>query len=293
VEEVTVTEPDQSRWATLETDGIQCTADYAKALEEQRTIVFICSPTKEHIHQALLAAKIGAHLFIEKPLSHSMEGVEELKKATEGRTVMVGCNMRFHPGPKQVKELLEQNTIGTVTHATIHAASYLPNWRPGSDYTKSYSADPEQGGAILDFIHEIDLALWYLGDATLTNANVQPATAIGLSVDGEATLELAHENGAHSTVSMSFVKQGYERGCSIQGTEGALRWEYGKDVELLGSNGALRESFPEPKGWEPNQMYLDEIASFLQCIENGTAPFSSLQEAEAALTIALAARAHR
>jgi len=60
---------------------------------------FICSPTNLHIKAAIMAAKAGCHLFIEKPLSHSLKNVEELEKISVEKKLitMIGCNMRFHP----------------------------------------------------------------------------------------------------------------------------------------------------------------------------------------------------
>jgi predicted dehydrogenase len=290
---IAIAEPDAERLKAAKTElGVRAFADIREALKEfHPTIVFICSPTKEHVPQALLAVMSGADVFIEKPVSHSLEGMEELETAARDRIAMIGCNMRFHPGPKQVKQLLDAGEIGTVKRARIHAASYLPDWRPGSDYRKNYSADPAQGGAILDFIHEIDLALWYAGPATLSAASVKPATAIGLSVDGEAAMTLAHASGAVSDVTVSFVKKGYERGCDIEGSDGRIVWTFGRGVQLLGADGAEKKFFAEPEEFDFNQVYVDEIRYFLGCSERRAQTFSSLREGKAALTIALAARA--
>lgn len=291
-ENLAMVEPDPVRRAVLEKDmEVETFPDIDVAIAAFRpTIVFVCSPTKEHVPQALLAVQANADVFIEKPLSAGMEGVVELERAAAGRVTMVGCNMRFHPGPRKVQELVEAGAIGGVTHARFHTASYLPDWRPQTDYKKSYSADPLQGGVILDCIHEIDLALWICGAATLESATVTPATGIGLTVDGEAVIRLLHAGNVRSDVSMSFVTKGYERGCVIEGEQGRICWEYGKDVRLEERDGRVRETFPEPPGYESNQMYVDEIAYFLECVENRSPTFCGLREGKAALAIALAAR---
>lgn len=256
--------------------------------------VFICSPTKEHIPQAIAAAKSNAHLFIEKPLSHTMEHVDELKRLVADQKnliTMVGCNMRFHPGPKMVKELLEKEVIGKVTHAEIQTYSYLPDWRPNQDYRKSYSADPLQGGAILDCIHEIDLALWYLGPGTLQSASTVPATDIGLTVEGQADLVIDHEQGATSAVHLSFMHKGHKRSCTIAGERGTISWDIAKKtVEHTDTAGNLCESFAEPDAWELNNMYKDEVAYFLKHVQNGEPTFSPLTKGREALAIAIAAR---
>lgn len=289
---IAIMEPDSVKRAELGKElDIETFHDASGAISAFRpTIVFVCSPTKEHVAQALLAVRANADVFIEKPLSHAMEGIEELERAAKGRIIMIGCNMRFHPGPRKVKEWIDGGAVGRVLRARIHAASYLPDWRPRDDYHSSYSADPLQGGAILDFIHEIDLALWYCGSAKLLHAAVKTASEIGLTVDGEAVMKLGHAPGASSEISVSFLKKGYERGCAIEGTGGGITWEYGKGVRLERKDGSEMEFFSEPPQYEPNRMYLDEIAYFLECVENRSQAFSGLGEGKAALTIALAAR---
>ena len=253
-------------------------ADYSDLEEaitkENPNVVFICSPSKLHIKQALLAAKQNCHLFIEKPLSHTLDGIDELKKEVAKRnlTCMVGCNMRFHPGPKRVKEELERGDIGDIKTATVYTGSYLPDWRPQQDYKKSYSADLEQGGALLDCIHEIDLALWYFGEATLKEATLKPATTLGIDVEGTADLTLEHASGCTSHVHLSFMEKEYRRFCDIEGIKGKIHWDIAKDSSDF------------------NQCYIDEITYFLECIEKNQIPMGNLKEAEVALRIALEAK---
>ncbi len=265
-----------------------------KALTEfQPQIVFICSPTKYHIQQALESVRCGAHVFIEKPISHTVEVVDEL--ANEARKkkvfVMVACNMRFYPGPQKVKELIEAQSIGTVIAARLKTGSYLPSWRPQQDYRKSYSADKNQGGAILDCIHEIDLALWYSGPATLQSAITLPATHIGLDVDGLAEILLRHDSGVVTSLHLNFIQKNIDRYCEIVGSSGTIRWDFVRGcVELFGESGKLESLFEQPADWERNHAYIREIFYFLECLQKNITPMSSVEEGKAALDIALAAQ---
>lgn len=276
-------------------NGVVEYADFETALEETKPdIVFICSPTKYHIDQSLLAAKKNAHLFIEKPLAADEEHTDDLLQEVQKRNLvcMVGCNMRFHHGPATVKRLIDEGAIGSIISATVSTGSYLPNWRPQQDYRKSYSADPLQGGAILDCIHEIDLALWYAGPARLTACQTQSAAEIGLpEVVGTADLTLAHASGATSSVHLSFTEQVYKRSCLITGERGTIHWDITKkEVEVCNAGGAIIALEYEPENYDMNQMYIDEIRHFLQCCQNHDAPQGNLAEASSALHIALAAK---
>ena len=180
-------DPDPQVGATVAREsGIPVTSSIDEVWEWSHAIALIAAPTNHHIELALAAAQTGCHLFIEKPLSHTLENLSPIVEEVERRGLvsMVGCNMRFHPGPSQVKWWLNDGIIGKIMSARIQTGSYLPGWRPQQDYRTSYSASQEWGGAVLDCIHEIDLALWLLGDGTVTAAVTRPASSLELKTDG-------------------------------------------------------------------------------------------------------------
>ena len=89
------------RNATVErTYGIRSFANLDDALSEGPDAVFVTNPNTLHLQVALAAARAGCHLFIEKPLSHSLEGVDELIEIVESKKLVafVGYQFRFHPG---------------------------------------------------------------------------------------------------------------------------------------------------------------------------------------------------
>jgi predicted dehydrogenase len=267
--------------------------DFDTALKEfQPDVVFVCTPPALHMPYAIAAAKSGADLFIEKPLSHALGGYDELVKLVEQKSLvcMVGCNMRFHVGPEHIKRLLEEDAIGTVLSARLETGSYLPRWRPG-DYRQSYSSDSQQGGALLDQIHEIDLALWYFGPASVVGSAVVNADCIDIPVDGIAEVLLRHDTGVVSSVQLSFLQQNYKRRCEIVGSSGTIEWDIRrKCVDLYGSDGLLKSSYEDPPDWEVNQAFISEIAYFLQCIQSRERPHPSLLEGKAALDVSLSVR---
>jgi len=276
-----------------EETGAEIFNDFDKVLNQDIDVCFICSPSSLHIEQSVAAAQKGWHLFIEKPLSHNSDKITELEKIIEEKKLisLVGCNMRFHPGPKKVKELLEKKSIGKVLFADIYAGSYLPEWRPSTDYRMSYSGRKELGGgAILDCIHEIDLAFWYSG-AGREVFGIAERLSLDIETEDVAILILRHANNILSEIHLDYVQRTYERGCKIVGENGSIFWDFNsKQVKLYRAKEKEWETFLQPEDWEINKMYLDETQHFLDCLEKNEQTICPVSQAAQVLKIALAAK---
>lgn len=288
-------DPDTAALRALQDEtGACCCDDLQDVWRRHPQVAIVTAPTNLHVELALAAARQGCHLFIEKPLSHSLDGIDALlgKAARRRLVTMVACNMRFHPGPITVKRLIEEGAVGRVIAARVHTGSYLPCWRPWQDYRHSYSASPEWGGAILDLIHEIDLALWYFGPGRVAAAAYLPADVIGLETDGLAEILVRHESGVLSSLHLNFMQRDYRRSCQVIGSEGTIYWDFeDRRVRVYGAEGGLSAEYPEPPGWEANQMYLDELSHFLECVRSGRPTVNPVTGGRDALQLALAAKA--
>ena len=116
--------------------------------DKQWSVVFVCSPSRFHLEQALVCAEHGADLFIEKPLSHTIDDVYKLMKLVKLKklTTMVGSNWKFYPLFQKIKELLDAGVIGRILSARCQFGAYLPDWHPWEDYRQGYSANKKLGG---------------------------------------------------------------------------------------------------------------------------------------------------
>jgi predicted dehydrogenase len=286
--------PSALETAHSETNAV-CFSDLDRLWEQQPDVAIITTPSNLHVELALEAAKHNCPLFIEKPVSHTLDGLDELCAEAEqrGLITMVGCNMRFHPGPAQVKQLLDEAAIGQVVSARIHTGSYLPGWRPGTDYRQSYSAQVALGGGvILDCIHEIDLALWYFGPGEVLAAVSLPATSIGLAVEGLAEILIRHRNEVLSSVHLNFIQRDYQRSCEVIGSDGSIYWNFSEGKVRCYRPHQDVQVIDQPADWTVNQMFVDEIRYFLDCVRTKTQSVNNLQCAMDTLKLALAAKAY-
>lgn len=134
--------------------------DLAEALAaENPDYVVIANATKQHYDSLATLARLGytGTVLVEKPVFDRYVEIRPL----DFRKTFVAYNLRFHPVVQRLKALLEGEKALSVQ---AYVGQYLPDWRPASDYRRSYSASAEQGGgALRDLSHELDYLTWILG----------------------------------------------------------------------------------------------------------------------------------
>ena len=73
----------------------------------------------------------------------------------------VACPLRYSAALQYVKQNIDFSKSFSVRAIS---SSYLPDWRPGQDYRKCYSAHRDMGGGVgIDLIHEWDYLTWLFG----------------------------------------------------------------------------------------------------------------------------------
>jgi predicted dehydrogenase len=270
----------------------ECFSTIETALESFKPdAVLVCSPPVHHVAQAIQALRSGAHVFVEKPLSDRLNGVEELKveAAKRGTTVQVGYNLRFHPPIQKLKQLADEKAVGKILWAQVEAGSYLPDWRPWQDYRKSYTARRELGGGILlDGSHEIDYLTWLLGGPGEVACMSGHISALEVNVEDCATILLAFPDGARADVHVDFIQRTYSRQCTLVGPEGKLHWDFTANAVQIVRPAGKCETLQFDS--EVNGMYVAELENFLESAETGTQPRFGLEAAILTLKVALAAR---
>lgn len=138
-----------------------CYSELSEALSRwQPNYVVVANRTGEHFHTVEALAQDGFRgcVLIEKPLfEHPVEMPEN-----NFSHVAVGYNQRCHPLLRRLKSFVED--AGNILTAHVYVGSYLPHWRPDSDYRECYSAKRKEGGGVLrDLSHELDYVLWLFG----------------------------------------------------------------------------------------------------------------------------------
>jgi predicted dehydrogenase len=262
-----------------------------EALAEGPSAVVISNPTSLHIPVAIRAAEAGCHLFLEKPLSHTLDGVPELSKlvAERGTVATVAYNLRFHPMIQRLRQVVINGEIGKILSVRAWVGQYLPDWHPGEDYRASYMAKPELGGGvILTLSHELDYLRWLFGRVAEVTAVARSTSNLEMSTDSVAEITMLFENDVLAQVHLDCLQRTPSRGCEFNGTEGTVRADVMDSVLEILRPAAAPERIVVPKA-DSNQTYMDELRDFLGCVRGGGAPQVRFEEGIATLKVALAA----
>jgi predicted dehydrogenase len=290
----------QSTLPNDELAGFLVETDLQKALSHQPDAVIVSNPTSLHLDVAIPAAEAGCHLFLEKPISHTLERVDELRAAVShgGGQVLVGFQYRFHPGLQKVRTLVSSGMIGRPLSARAHWGEYLPGWHPWEDYRQGYSARSDLGGGvILTLCHPLDYLRWILGEVKEVWAFTSRSSDLVLEVEDTAEIGLRFSNGALGSVHLDYNQQPPAHQLEIVGTQGTIRWDNtdgavalykaGEDSSTTAPPGWDR--IPAPPKFKRNEMFQAEMEHFLSIVNGDALPLCTLEDGIRALQLALAA----
>lgn len=249
----------------------------------------VCTPPNTHIHYLIKALNNNSHVFIEKPLSNSLNNVLQIQKLTTKKSlqVFVGYNFRFDSGLRKTKKLLEQKIIGKIISFDAYEGWYLPKWRPWQNYRKSYTGSKTLGGGIiLDGSHEVNYLQWLGGTISQVFSYNAKIPSLSVETEGIAEALLKFKSGAIGRVHLDFLNPIYNRHCEILGEKGSIVWSF--ENKTLTINKIKGKKTSQKYGTDNNQMYKDEIKYVIKCINGKPNELLSLDEAIKSLKISLA-----
>ncbi len=186
------------------------------ATDPEVDVVYVATTHPSHHAAAMLAIESGKALLVEKPFT--MDAVEALDIVTAAREcgtfVMEAMWARFNPHMVAVREVVASGVLGEIVTVIADHAQWFPH------DPKHRLFDPAVGGgALLDLgIYPVSFASMVLGTPSHVTARSTPAFT---GVDGQTSIVLEHDSGAHALLSTTLRAAGSNR-ASIIGTEGRI-----------------------------------------------------------------------
>lgn len=254
----------------------------------------VTNPASLHVRTGLGLAEQGIHLFIEKPISSTLDGVDALINLCHQRrlVLLVGYSFRFYRPLQVMRETLAEGRIGRVLALRAEVGQYLPEWRPGMDYRQSVSARRDLGGGVvLELSHELDYARWLLGEVATVSAQLGRLSDLEMDVEDTAEIILRFCSGAMGSIHMDMVQRPAIRTCRVIGTDGTLAWDGNcHQVQLFSNETGTWSDLHLAGPIDRNEMYMAELRHFLECVRGDDSPSVSGDDARRVLEVALAAK---
>jgi predicted dehydrogenase len=274
--------------------GVEVYAELDAALAKNPDVVFVTNPSSLHVDITRRALEAGAHVLVEKPLSHSLGGIAELVGASRerGQVGYVAYQLRFHPGFLRIQELMQQDLLGRILFAEATVGEYLPGFHPYEDYRRMYAARRELGGGVtLSQIHEIDLLLALLGRPERVFSLGGKLSSLDIDVDdvSSSLLEFRGAEGRMLPVRLhqDFLQRPADRRFTLVGERGKVEWSLSnRNLRRWGSEGELCETHDYAE-LPRNRLFEAELSHFLSCVEQGEAPNVSLAAGAESVAVAL------
>jgi len=114
-----------------------------------------------------------------------------------------------------IKEKIQFLNNRALNEVNVYCGSYLPEWRPGIDYKKSYSANPELGGGVhRDLIHELDYLYWLFGQPKAVNRFLRSQSSLAISSFDYANYLLDYD-GFSANVILNYFRRDAKRSMEL------------------------------------------------------------------------------
>ena len=252
--------------------------------------VLVCTPTDTHAGLIERAAWAGKAVFCEKPIALDVERTRACLSVVEetGATLMIGFNRRFDPHFRALHESVASGAVGAPEQIVVISRDPAP---PPLDYLR------RSGGLFKDMtIHDLDIARWLMGEefftvtaraAALTHDDVREAGDVDT-----ATVVLQTADGRSATILNSRrAAYGYDQRVEVHGERGmaSARNERPADIEVATAGGFNAPPLHDFFMTRYREAYGAEIAAFVACVRDGTAPVPTGADGLAALVLAEAA----
>lgn len=264
-------------------------ADFQDVLDGSPAAVVIATPAPLHVVQARELVSRAIPVLVEKPLSTSMEGIDELIALAEQQQVAVAVAyvLRCHPVIDAMRVAVTAGEIGRPQELVLQSGQCFPFYRPA--YRETYYARRATGGgAIQDALtHFLNAAEWIVGPVTQVQADAQRLMLEG--VEGEDTVHvLARHGEVLSAFALNQHQAANESTLTIVGTQGVLKGE-------LHTNTVRLQKVPQGSwtdlaipGMDRDDLFVKQANYFLDCVDGSCPPLCSLSEAASTLATQLA-----
>jgi predicted dehydrogenase len=261
--------------------GVPAFSSFAAALVAQSFgAMVICTPAHTHLAIAREGATHGAALLIEKPLSVTLDGIEETRAAlaSSGRFTAVAYVYHCFPWIVAAREFLQSGALGKPLHVSVVAGQHFPTFRPA--YRDIYYARHETGGgAIQDALtHIVNATEWLIGPMTRVFCDAAHQHLEGVTVEDTVNVTARH-GSVLASYAMTQFQVANETTIEIHCEHGSLKIE--SHAQRWGSmkRGENNWTWHTTKPLERDELFIAQANAFLNGMEGKPNQLCTFDEA--------------
>ncbi|MBE2285167.1 MAG: Gfo/Idh/MocA family oxidoreductase [Prosthecobacter sp.] len=261
--------------------AVRSFASLREALDAQKfDALVICTPAHTHLAIAREGAAHGAALLIEKPLSVTLDGIEETRAAItqSGRFAAVAYVYHCFPWVAAAREFLQAGTLGHPLHASVVAGQHFPTFRPA--YREIYYTRHETGGgAIQDALtHLVNAMEWMIGPMTRVFCDAAHQHLEGVTVEDTVNVTARHGQ-AMVSYAMTQFQASNEAVLQIHCENGSVKIE--SHLQRWGhiNRGDKDWTWHTTPPLERDDLFIAQANAFLDGMESNACPLSTFDEA--------------
>lgn len=250
----------------------------------------ICTPAHLHVPMAQQLAERGVGLLIEKPLSTSTDGVDDLLARIERSSLVasVAYVTRHHPVVVEMKRAIDASQFGRIVQVIYSGGQHFPLYRPA--YRDIYYNNRSTGGgAIQDALtHSVNAAEWLVGPVTKLIADAQHCVLEGVDVEDTVNM-LTRHGDVMGSFSLNQHQPVNQASLTVIGTDGMARFESHTNrwlsCEEAGADWKVEAEFQ----LERDDLFVRQANAFLDQLDGRAEPACSIREGLQTLKVNLSA----
>lgn len=246
--------------------------------ERQYDVVFVTNPTSMHYETVKRFTAHTKSFFIEKPVFDSTNVDEKIFETIKDIPSYVACPLHYNAVLQYVKQNV--NPVDVIC-ARAMSSSYLPDWRPGQDYRKTYSAHKDMGGGVsIDLIHEWDYLTWLFGMPTECHSMINKVSNLEIDSD-DLAVYIGKNDKTTFELHLDYFGRQTQRTLDLFTVDETIHCDL-----IAGLVNYLKSGRTIKLESERNTFQMAEISHFFEIINNKTINDSTLEHAYQVLKIA-------
>jgi predicted dehydrogenase len=264
--------------------GIRVVESLETGWEARPEAAIISLPPHLHVEAELDSATRGVPFFVEAGVL--LDGIDEVIAQVEQNrvTAMASCTMRYFPGPRLIKRVTADHSLGKPLVWQYQSGQYLPDWHPWEPISDYYVSRRDTGGCREIVPFELTWLVDVFGGVAAIQGSHSKVSSLDADIDDLYTADIVHDTGARGQLMVDVISRPPVRSFRLTCDEGTLEWDgignTARTSRLGGEwqNAELQTGHAQKGYINPEEPYIAEIADFLSAVRGERPPANTLHE---------------